>query len=488
MLLLLRPLLSLYLTCALLLHVETVESEQYIPSTSISVEQCLNSSVADGFYLISSTRPLGQITMGDQLLFLMARMVEHKKSLCENVEARSRGDSILQSFVSTGKKFVVASDAAVVQSIYSRVMVVGRQYGTDQNDGDPMYAFYHVFKASDYRVEQLTDVSIGIDVELFWFSWSPPRAAHYELSVRVDIDNCTGALLHLESNRCQPAAYTAVKVSFRAQYADKITPIYARTDISTCDLSDMTNAHWFYSPKGPRPNSLRDVWTTPPNPRWFPDNCPSFNSRLAESKLSKHLRSTICVISSPHTRRLCHRMDTEWFGSSICREGARHEKASELVAEAEHCPRNSSMVVLSLMHHHPDYAQQQQSLPSTELPKVNATLFTAVLATLSADPMKIPSDSSISVKSKLAISPYLQRLYSESWKEAIDRSYGSIKKWSSGGFVFLDAFTPSFMIDDIAHSDADNDPWHYDGDAKWFYDFVLDITLVSLHCFINQNC
>lgn len=104
-----------------------------------------------------------------------------------------------------------------------------------------MYAFYHVFKASDYRVEQLTDVSIGIDVELFWFSWSPPRAAHYELSVRVDIDNCTGALLHLESNRCQPAAYTAVKVSFRAQYADKITPIYARTDISTCDLSDMTS-------------------------------------------------------------------------------------------------------------------------------------------------------------------------------------------------------------------------------------------------------
>lgn len=151
MLLLLRPLLSLYLTCALLLHVETVESEQYIPSTSISVEQCLNSSVADGFYLISSTRPLGQITMGDQLLFLMARMVEHKKSLCENVEARSRGDSILQSFVSTGKKFVVASDAAVVQSIYSRVMVVGRQYGTDQNDGTISYLISSCHLTSPHR-------------------------------------------------------------------------------------------------------------------------------------------------------------------------------------------------------------------------------------------------------------------------------------------------------------------------------------------------
>jgi hypothetical protein len=104
-----------------------------------------------------------------------------------------------------------------------------------------MYAFYHVFKASDYRVEQLTEVSIGVDVELFWFSWSPPRAAHFELSLRVDIENCTGSLLNLESNHCQPAAYTAIKVAIQAQYTDKVIPTYARSDVLSCDLSDMTS-------------------------------------------------------------------------------------------------------------------------------------------------------------------------------------------------------------------------------------------------------
>jgi hypothetical protein len=122
-------------------------------------------------------------------------------------------------------------------------------------------------------------------------------------------------------------------------------------------------------------------------------------------------------------------MDTERFGSSICREGGRHEKAAELIAEGQHCPSNASMTVLSLMHHHPDFTQHQQSLPSTELPKVNSSDFIVVLATLAADPMKVTSVNAFSVRSKLAISPHLQRLYSESWKESIDRSYESRKKW-----------------------------------------------------------
>jgi hypothetical protein len=41
------------------------------------------------------------------------------------------------------------------QSTYARVLSVVRQYGTDQNDGDPATAFYRVFKSSNIRVEQI---------------------------------------------------------------------------------------------------------------------------------------------------------------------------------------------------------------------------------------------------------------------------------------------------------------------------------------------
>jgi hypothetical protein len=142
-----------------------------------------------GFHLIASTKPLGKVSIGDRLLFLFAR-VRSGQGVCDE-EVRGRGDNILQSFVSTGRKFSTGSDVLITQSIYSRVMVVGRQYGTDQNDGmifisqprhshsyesfikqtgDPRYAFYHVFKSADYRVEQLQEVSVGIKGEFFFLN------------------------------------------------------------------------------------------------------------------------------------------------------------------------------------------------------------------------------------------------------------------------------------------------------------------------------
>ena len=61
---------------------------------------------------------------------------------------------------------------------------LAKQHGTDQNDGDPQYAFYRVFKSADPRVEQvdrngmpkqLAEVLGGI--ELFKIVWAPQRSA-----------------------------------------------------------------------------------------------------------------------------------------------------------------------------------------------------------------------------------------------------------------------------------------------------------------------
>ena len=106
---------------------------QQTTATTVSADDCRNSSVAVGFHLIASTKSLGKVSIGDRLLFLFAR-VRSGQGVCDE-EVRGRGDNILQSFVSTGRKFSTGSDVLITQSIYSRVMVVGRQYGTDQNDG-----------------------------------------------------------------------------------------------------------------------------------------------------------------------------------------------------------------------------------------------------------------------------------------------------------------------------------------------------------------
>ena len=59
-----------------------------------------------------------------------------------------------------------------------------KQYGTDQNDGDPQYAFYRVFKSADPRIEQVDSNTIPKQlaellqgVELYKFTWAPQRSA-----------------------------------------------------------------------------------------------------------------------------------------------------------------------------------------------------------------------------------------------------------------------------------------------------------------------
>ena len=83
-------------------------------------------------------------------------------------------------------------------------MTVAKQYGTDQNDGDPQYAFYRVFKSADPRIEQvdssnmskqLTEALQG-GVELFKFIWSPQRAAGIEKDTIISHLLCIISIFH----------------------------------------------------------------------------------------------------------------------------------------------------------------------------------------------------------------------------------------------------------------------------------------------------
>jgi hypothetical protein len=37
----------------------------------------------------------------------------------------------------------------------------------------------------------------------------------------------------------------------------------------------------------------------------------------------------------------------------------------------------------------------------------------------------------------------------------------ALKEEGAGPHLYIDSFSPSFMVDDIGHTE--NDPWHYDG-------------------------
>ena len=64
------------------------------------------------------------------------------------------------------------------------ITTAAKQYGTDQNDGDPQYAFYRVFKSADPRIEQVDSNTIPKQlaellqgVELYKFTCAPQRSA-----------------------------------------------------------------------------------------------------------------------------------------------------------------------------------------------------------------------------------------------------------------------------------------------------------------------
>ena len=92
----------------------------------------------------------------------------------------------------------------------------------------------------------------------------------YELSVRVDFENCTSSLAALLSNDtkldrsmhfCSPTSREAVKLPIiKVQYNDDLQNSRFINPSGKCDLSDLSSGHWFYKPKGPRPDSISDVY------------------------------------------------------------------------------------------------------------------------------------------------------------------------------------------------------------------------------------
>ena len=92
----------------------------------------------------------------------------------------------------------------------------------------------------------------------------------YELSMRVDFENCTSSLSVLLANItkldrskhfCSPTSIEAVKLPIiKVQYNDDLQNTRFNNPSSKCDLSDLSSGHWFYKPKGPRPDSTVDVY------------------------------------------------------------------------------------------------------------------------------------------------------------------------------------------------------------------------------------
>ena len=92
----------------------------------------------------------------------------------------------------------------------------------------------------------------------------------YELSVRVDFENCTSSLAALLASTtklgssmhfCSPTSIEAVKLPIiKVQYNDDLQNSRFNNPSSKCDLSDLSSGHWFYKPKGPRPDSITDVY------------------------------------------------------------------------------------------------------------------------------------------------------------------------------------------------------------------------------------
>ena len=118
------------------------------------------------------------------------------------------------------------------------------------------------------------------------------------------------------------------------------------------------------------------------------------------------------------------------------------------------------------------------------------------------------------------MSPYFQRSQNELIIEAL-------KKDGAKDHMFLDALSPSFMVDDIGYiymcgcthccfyfycillqffiqmsylfsltlfimihyrRHTMGDPWHYDGDAKWIYEWLLGLIAVGMDCEEKRDC
>ena len=44
------------------------------------------------------------------------------------------------------------------------------------------------------------------------------------------------------------------------------------------------------------------------------------------------------------------------------------------------------------------------------------------------------------------------------------------------------------MIDDISRDTKDEDPWHFNTNGRWMYEFLFELILVAIDCTKYHDC
>ena len=251
---------------------------------------------------------------------------------------------------------------------------------------------------------------------------------------------------------CNPTSVEAVKLPvIKVQYNDELQNARFNNPSNKCDLSDLSSGHWFYKPKGPRPDSIIDVYQqytltgmllltlyfvnhayillllcakivyivcNEPffligiGPMFFPDSCPSFNDRLAKAKFADQ-KPSFCMVTTPHLKRLCKILQKDDSSvSQLVGPNASHnchalekqeialatlEPAEAYIPAVQEClnadlkSNSHSNVVVALMPHTHITSHKETISKSTKLTENNQKLL--IVPSLAADPSRITVNS-----------------------------------------------------------------------------------------------
>ena len=101
----------------------------------LSIEDCLSWSLGI-FYVAALSHPLSNVTVGDNIIFLLVSSRNPNSNLLCSVETLTKADNFLKKFIS-GKIDPIKETELERQNqtSYGRINLVGKQYGTDKNDG-----------------------------------------------------------------------------------------------------------------------------------------------------------------------------------------------------------------------------------------------------------------------------------------------------------------------------------------------------------------
>ena len=101
----------------------------------LSAKDCLSWSL-ENFYVAALSHSLSNITVGDNVFFLLASSRHPNSNLLCSEETLTKADNFLKKFISGKIDPIKESELERQnQTSYGRINLVGKQYGTDKNDG-----------------------------------------------------------------------------------------------------------------------------------------------------------------------------------------------------------------------------------------------------------------------------------------------------------------------------------------------------------------